>query len=41
MKAMLAAFAMILVIAVAANFGLEEAGFSSQEVQSGPSVRLD
>ncbi len=41
MKAMLAAFAMIFVIAVAANFGLDEADFSSQEVQSSPSVRLD
>ncbi len=41
MKAMLIAFVAIVVIAVGANYGLHQAGFSSEEVQSGPNVRLD
>ena len=41
MKVMLAAFLAAVVIAVAADFGLHRAGFSSQEVTAGPSVRLD
>lgn len=42
MKAMFAAFAAIAVIAVVADRGLERyAGFSSEERQSAPSVRLD
>lgn len=31
----------IIVIAFASNFGLERAGFSSEEQRSGSSVRLD
>jgi len=41
MKAMLSGFAAIIVIGVAAYFGLHEIGFSSAEVYSGPNVRLD
>ena len=42
MKAMLAAFAAIVLIAIAADIGLDRfAGFSAEERQSGPSVRLD
>lgn len=42
MKAMLAAFAAIAVIAIAADRGLDRyAGFSTQDRQSTPSVRLD
>ncbi len=41
MKAMLAAFAAIVVIAAGANLGLKHAGFSSGERQAAPSVRLD
>ncbi len=41
MKAMLTAFAAIAVIAVGAYFALEQAGFSSADRQSAPSVRLD
>ncbi|AHD08450.1 MULTISPECIES: hypothetical protein [Phaeobacter] len=41
MKAMLTGFAAIIVIAAGANFALDQAGFASQEVHSGPSVRLD
>lgn len=41
MKAMLAAFAAIVVIAIGASYGLERAGFSSEERQAAPSVRLD
>jgi hypothetical protein len=41
MKAMLVAFVAIAVIAVVADVGLGYAGFSSAEVTSGPSVRLD
>ncbi|MBM1633585.1 hypothetical protein JQV27_14755 [Sulfitobacter mediterraneus] len=40
MKAMFTSFAAIIVIAVVASFGLERAGFSSEEVNAGPSVRL-
>jgi hypothetical protein len=41
MRAMLTAFLAIVVIAVAADFGLNRAGFTSQDVQSSPNVRLD
>jgi hypothetical protein len=41
MKAMLSGFVAIIVIGVAAYFGLHEIGFSSAEVYSGPNVRLD
>jgi hypothetical protein len=41
MKAMLAGFAAIVVISVVAWYGLENAGFSSQEVYSGANVRID
>jgi hypothetical protein len=41
MRAMLTAFLAIVVIAVAADFGLNRAGFSSQDVHSSPNVRLD
>jgi len=41
MKAMLAGFAAIAVIGIAAHFGLAEIGFSSQDRQSGDAVRLD
>lgn len=41
MKTMLAAFAAIVIIAVAASFILGNAGFSSQERGSSASVRLD
>ena len=41
MKAMLTAFLAIVVIAVGAYFGLQEAGFSSSDRQTGDAVRLD
>ncbi|WP_261395671.1 hypothetical protein [Salipiger bermudensis] len=41
MKAMLTGFVAIIVIGVAAYYGLHEIGFSSAEVYSGPNVRLD
>ena len=41
MKSMLTGFAAILVIALGANLLLQQAGFASDEMQSGPSVRLD
>jgi len=41
MKAMLSAFVAIAVIAVGSNLILSEAGFSSKEQGSSPSVRLD
>ena len=41
MKAMLAAFAAIVIIAIAADFGLERAGFSSADRTTGAAVRLD
>lgn len=41
MKAMITGFLLIIVIGVAAWFGLGELGFSSQEAYSGPNVRLD
>ena len=41
MKIMMGAFLAIAIIAVAASFGLREAGFSSSERQSGDAVRLD
>lgn len=41
MKAMLAAFAAIAVIAIGSNLVLDNAGFSAAERSSGPAVRLD
>lgn len=41
MKAMLAGFVAVAVIAVVAYFGLHEIGFSSQQVYSSENVRLD
>ncbi|UOA29300.1 hypothetical protein [Pseudosulfitobacter sp. DSM 107133] len=41
MKVMFAAFAGIIVIGLAAYFGLHEMGFSAQQVYSGENVRLD
>lgn len=41
MKAMIAAFAAIVIIAIGANLVLQNAGFSSAERASGPAVRLD
>ncbi len=41
MKAMLAAFAAIAIIAVGANFGLQQAGFSAADRTSGDAVSLD
>ena len=41
MKTMLAAFAVCLLIAVVADFGLDRAGFTSAERYTAPSVRLD
>ncbi|MFP3383973.1 MULTISPECIES: hypothetical protein [Tritonibacter] len=41
MKAMLAGFALIAVIAVGADFALERAGFSAQDQNSGAAVRLN
>lgn len=41
MKAMLAGFAAMVLIAWGAWYVLGEMGFSSQEVMSGPNVRLD
>ncbi len=41
MKAMLAGFAAIVLIGLAAHYGLAEIGFSSQERSAGADVRLD
>ena len=41
MKAMLAAFAAIVIISVGSNLALNNAGFSSAEQTSGDAVRLD
>ncbi len=41
MKAMLLAFAAIALIAVGANFGLQNAGFSAADQTTGSAVRLD
>lgn len=41
MKAMLTAFVMIAVISVAADYGLNFAGFSAAERTSGDAVRLE
>jgi len=41
MKSMYLAFLSIVAIAVLADYGLQNAGFSAQEVTSGPAVRLD
>jgi len=40
MRVMLLAFAATIVIAVAADFALDRAGFSAAEQASSPSVRL-
>ncbi len=41
MKAMLSGFAAIIVISTAAYLGLQEAGFSSEDVHSSENVRLN
>ncbi len=41
MKAMLTAFAATAVIAIGADFILDQVGFSSQERTTGSAVRLD
>lgn len=41
MKAMWIAFATIAVIAVAAPFALDRAGFSTADMTAGPDVRLN
>lgn len=41
MKAMLTAFVMTAIIAIAADYGLDYAGFSAAEQTSGDSVRLE
>jgi hypothetical protein len=41
MKSMILAFLAIAALAVAADVGLQYAGFSTQEMTSGPDVRLD
>ena len=41
MKAMITGFAAIIVISVIAWYGLHQLGFSSQDVNSSGSVRLD
>lgn len=41
MKAMLAGFAAIVLIAVGAFVGLHQLGFSAQEAYSGANVRLN
>ena len=41
MKAMLIAFAAIIVIAIGANVALDNVGFSSEERTAGSAVRLD
>lgn len=41
MKAMYGAFAFAIVVAVVAYFGLNQAGFSTQDQGSGANVRLD
>ena len=41
MKAMLAGFAAIVAISVVAHFGLDRAGFSSEDVYSNENVRLN
>lgn len=41
MKAMLTGFVAMIVISVAAWFGLDNAGFSTADQNSGANVRLD
>ena len=41
MKAMLAGFAAIAIIAVVASFALEQAGFSAADQATGDAVRLN
>ena len=41
MRVMAIAFATVIVIAFAADYGLDRIGFSAAEQQSSPSVRLD
>ena len=41
MKAMLTGFAVMIVISAVAWYGLDNAGFSAEEIGSGTNVRLD
>lgn len=41
MKSMLAGFAAVILIGVAAYYGLHELGFSAEEAYSGPNVRVN
>ncbi|MDX2482746.1 hypothetical protein [Antarcticimicrobium sediminis] len=41
MKSMYLAFLTLAVLTVVADYGLHRAGFSVQDVTSGPAVRLD
>ena len=41
MKAILSGFAAIVILSVAAYYGLQQAGFSSEDVFSSENVRLD
>lgn len=41
MKAMLAGFAAMILIAIGAYYGLHELGFSARDAYSGPSVRVE
>ncbi|MDJ0638776.1 MAG: hypothetical protein QNJ20_08080 [Paracoccaceae bacterium] len=41
MKAMLTGFAAIVILSVAAYYGLQQMGFSSKDVYSSENVRLD
>ena len=41
MKAMMSGFAVIVILSVAAYYGLQQMGFSSQDVYSSENVRLD
>ncbi|MEX0304185.1 MAG: hypothetical protein AB3N24_17335 [Leisingera sp.] len=41
MKSMLAGFAAMILIAIAASYALQGAGFSTAERQSGAAVRLN
>ncbi len=41
MKAILSGFAAIVILSVAAYYGLQQAGFSSEDIFSSENVRLD
>ena len=41
MKAMLAAFAAVIILAVAADFALDYAGYASEDRLSGQAVRVN